>query len=285
MGVRAVRGEVQDVTKDRLAEKFRQIETEGRTGLILFLTAGFPDLDATLELVPALVQSGADCIELGVPFSDPVAEGTAIQASSFHALRNNVTLDSCLRLVSDLRDQVPDTPLVLMGYYNPILSYGLAAFGQDAQRVGVDGVIVPDLPADESGPLLEACRPRGIHVIPLLAPTSTDLRIERACLTASGFIYCVSLTGVTGARQELAPGVFELLKRVRRYTDLPLAVGFGVSRREHLESIGSHAQAAIVGSALVQVIMASPREKLVDNARRFVLELTAAVPSLEGTPS
>ena len=268
---------------DRLAQKFSQIENEGRTGLILFLTVGFPDMEATLELVPALAESGADCIELGVPFSDPVAEGDAIQASSFQALRNNVTLDSCIRLAGDLRNRLPDTPLVLMGYYNPILSYGLAAFGQDAQGAGVDGVIVPDLPADESGPLLEACRPRGIHVIPLLAPTSTDLRIERACRTASGFIYCVSLTGVTGARQELPPGVFQLLERVRRYTDLPLAVGFGVSRRKHLESIGGHAQAAIVGSALIQVIMTSPREELVGNARRFVRELTAAVPSLKGT--
>ena len=273
------------MNEDRLGRKFRQMKQEGRTGLILFLTVGFPDVEATLELVPALAESGADCIELGVPFSDPVAEGVAVQASSFHALQNNVTLDSCIRLASDLRNRLPDTPLVLMGYYNPILSYGLETFGQDAQRAGVDGVIVPDLPAEESGPLMDVCGPRGIHVIPLLAPTSTDLRIERACRAASGFIYCVSLTGVTGARQELPPGVFQLLKRVRRYTDLPLAAGFGVSRREHLESIGGHAQAAIVGSALIQVIMASPREELVDNSRRFVRELTAAVPSLEGTSS
>ena len=144
---------------------------------------------------------------------------------------------------------------------------------------------MPDLPAEDRAPSWMYAGPRGIHVIPLLAPTSTDLRIERACRAASGFIYCVSLTGVTGARQELPPGVFQLLKRVRRYTDLPLAAGFGVSRREHLESIGGHAQAAIVGSALIQVIMASPREELVDNSRRFVRELTAAVPSLEGTSS
>ena len=275
---------LRNVIQDRLAQKFKQIESEGRTGLILFLTAGFPDMDATLELVPALAQEGADCIELGVPFSDPLADGLTIQASSFHALQNRVTLDSCIKLVSRLREQVPDTPLILMGYYNPILSYGLPRFGQEAQLAGVDGVIVADLPPDEVGPLMEECGPRGIHIIPLLAPTSTDLRIERACRVASGFIYCVSLTGVTGAREELPSGVFRLLERVRRHTHLPLAVGFGISRREHVRSIGSSAQAAVVGSALIKVIMDSTRKELVDKAREYVRELSGSIPSLKGGP-
>ena len=262
------------MTGDRIAEKFASIESDGRTGLILFLTAGFPDMDATLELVPALVGAGADCVELGVPFSDPLADGLTIQESSFHALRNGVTLEGCIGLVERLRDTVPDTPLVLMGYYNPMLHYGLEAFAHRAHEAGVDGVIVPDLPPDEAGPLLEVCRPRGIHVIPLLAPTSTDPRIRLACQTASGFIYCVSLTGVTGARDDLPQGVFDLLERVRRHTDLPLAVGFGVSRRDHVESIGKGAQAAVVGSALIRVLMESPRDLLVERARRFVLELS-----------
>ena len=272
------------MTDDRVAQKFRQIDRDGRTGLILFVTAGFPDLDSTLKLVPALVQAGADCIELGVPFSDPLADGPTIQASSFRALGNGVTLDGCIQLVSKLRDQVPDTPLILLGYYNPIFSYGLAKFGQDAQRAGVDGVIVPDLPPDESGPLIEECRPRGIHVIPLLAPTSTDVRIERACRAASGFIYCVSLTGVTGAREELSPGVSQLLERIRGYTHLPLALGFGVSRREHVEAVASHAQAVVVGSALIRAIMDSPPQEMVDSARQYVLELSGAIPSLKGGP-
>ena len=267
---------------DRLTQKFSQLDGEGRTGLILFLTAGCPDLDATLELVPALAQAGADCIELGVPFSDPLADGLTIQASSFRALENGVTLDTCVELVGKLRDQVPNTPLVLMGYYNPILSHGLPRFGRDAERAGVDGLIVADLPADEAGPLLEVCGPRGIHFIPLLAPTSTDLRIEKACRVASGFVYCVSLAGVTGARQELPAGVFQLLERVRQHTGLPLAVGFGVSRREHVQTIGKHAQAAVVGSALIKVIMDSPREELVDRARRYVLELSGAIASVGG---
>ena len=261
---------------------FGQIDSEGRTGLILFLTVGYPDLDATLELVPELVQAGADCIELGVPFSDPLADGPTIQASSNHALRNGVTLDSCIEMVRQLRGRVPGTPLILMGYYNPILSYGLPRFGEEAQRAGVDGVIVADLPPEESGPLLEECRPRGIDMVPLLAPTSTDARIDMACRNGSGFIYCVSLTGVTGAREELPSGVFRLLEAVRRHTRLPLAAGFGISRREHIKAIASHAQAAVVGSALIKVIMESPRAQLVDRARRYVLELSGATPPLKG---
>ena len=276
---------MKDGTRDRVAQKFEQIDREGRTGLIMYLTAGFPDLDKTLDLVPALAEAGADCIELGVPFSDPLADGSTVQASNFHALKNRVTLDSCITLLSDLRGRVPDTPLILMGYYNPILSYGLARFGQEAQRAGVDGVIVVDLPSEESGPLMEDCAPRGIHVIPLLAPTSTDSRIEMACRAASGFIYCVSLTGVTGARQELPPGLFQFLERVRRHTDLPLAVGFGISRQEHVNSIGRKAQAAVVGSALIKVIMDSPKDELVDRARQYVMSLSGgAIPSLKGGP-
>ena len=267
---------------DRLTEKFNQIKSEGRTGLILFLTAGFPDIDATMELVPALAEAGADCIELGVPFSDPLADGPTIQASSFHALRNGVTLGSCIGMVSELRGRVPDTPMILMGYYNPIFSYGVSRFAQEAEDAGLDGVIVADLPPDESGPLMEVCGPRGIHTIPLLAPTSTDLRIERACSLASGFIYCVSLTGVTGAREELTLGVPQLLSRVRRYTDLPLAVGFGISRREHVASVGRYAQAAVVGSALIKSIMDSPRHEMVRRAREYVMELSGSVPSLKG---
>ena len=270
------------MTQDRIAQKFKQIQAGGRTGIIPFLTAGFPDLDATVKLVPALAGAGADCIELGVPFSDPLADGPTVQASSYHALQNGVTLANCIEAVRDLREQVPETPLILFGYYNPILSYGLAAFGRQAQEAGVDGVIVPDLPPDESAPLMEQCSSRGIHYIPLLAPTSTDARIQLACRTASGFIYCVSVTGVTGARQELRAGVFRLLERVRKHTDLPLAVGFGISRREHVESLGTHAQAAVVGSALINIIMESPREELVDRATRYVRELSGAVPSLKG---
>ena len=265
--------------QDRITESFRRMREEGRTGLVLFLTVGFPDMDSTRELVPALARAGADCIELGVPFSDPLAEGPTIQASSYRALQNGVTLESCIDLVAELRPEVPDTPLILMGYYNPVLRYGLSRFAGDASSSGLDGVIVVDLPTEESAPLEQECRPRGIHVIPLLAPTSTEARIAAACETASGFVYCVSLTGVTGARNELSSGVFPLLEKVRRHTSLPLAVGFGVSRRQHVESISKHAQAAVVGSAVVDVIARSPREELVENVSHYVMALAGHDPT------
>jgi len=250
------------------------MQEEDRTGLIVFLTVGCPDMDSTRQLVPALAQSGADCIELGVPFSDPLAEGQTIQASSYTALQNGVTLGDCVELVAELRPKVPETPLVLMGYYNPILRYGLSAFAKDASQAGVDGLIVVDLPPDEAHPLMEQCQPEGIHVISLLAPTSTDERIASACSVSSGFIYCVTLTGVTGARDALSTRVFPLLERVRRHTSLPLAVGFGISSREHIDSLGKEAQAAVVGSAMVDTVVRSPREKMVENASRFVEALS-----------
>jgi tryptophan synthase alpha chain len=269
------------MVQDRIARTFDRIRSEGRIGIIPYLTVGFPDIDATLEMVPVLAQSGADCIELGIPFSDPLADGATIQASGFHALNNGVTLGDCLEVVAKVRDRVPDTPLIPMGYYNPFLRYGLSRFAQDAQKAGVDGLIVPDLPAEEAGPLIEECKPRGIHLVPMLAPTSTDERIRRACSAASGFIYCVSLTGVTGARDQLPPGVFHFLESVRRHTALPLAVGFGISRRDHVEALGkgAQAQAAVVGSALINVIMGSPREELSARVRQYVQELSGAIPS------
>ena len=267
---------------DRIKEKFATIKKAGRPGLIVFLTAGFPDREATLELVPALAAAGADGIELGVPFSDPLAEGPTIQESSFRALQQHVTLGDCLTLVEQLRGRVPDTPLILMGYYNPIYSYGLRRFGRDAKRVGVDGIIVVDLPQEEAGPLARECASSGIHIIPLLAPTSTDASIQAACAAATGFIYCISLTGVTGARDQVSERGFPLLKRVRSLTSLPLAVGFGISRREHVEATAGKAEAAVVGSALIQVMLESPRDQLIARASRFVAELAGAPVSVKG---
>ena len=262
-----------EMAKDRIKESFAAIQQEGRTGLIMFLTAGFPDRQATLELVPALVAAGADIIELGVPFSDPLAEGPVIQESSFLALQQDITLADCFEMVGELRDKVPDTPLVLMGYYNPIYSYGLEKFAKRAQETGVDGLIAVDLPHSESAPLAEQCAAHGIHMIPLLAPTSTDDSIKESCVDAGGFIYCISLTGVTGARDELSGRGIELLERVRPHTSLPLTVGFGISRREHVETVCREAEAAVVGSALVRVMLESPRDQLVARASELVARL------------
>lgn len=240
---------------------------------MIFLTVGFPDLDATMELVPALVEAGADAIELGIPFSDPLGEGPVIQESSFKALQQGVTLDDCIEVVENLRGKVPDTPLVFMGYYNTIYNYGLDRFAEDARRVGVDGVIVVDLPHDEAGPLAGECEPKGVHMIPLLAPTSTDESVKAACADATGFIYCVSVTGVTGARAHVDSRGMELVERARTETSLPLAMGFGISQRVHVVEVCQKADAAVVGSALVRVMLESPRNQLIKRASRLVAEL------------
>ena len=265
--------------KQRIKQMFDEVRERERPGLIVFLTAGFPDIEATAELVPALVAAGADAVELGMPFSDPLAEGPTIQESSFRALQQGTTVDDCLECVKSLRPQLPGTPLILMGYYNPIHTYGLAAFAERCSAVDVDGLIAVDLPGFEAGPLNAECQARDISVIPLLAPTSTDESIKRSCEAASGFIYCISLTGVTGGREQVSAHSFELLDRVRSHTDLPLTVGFGISRREHVEEVGQNADAAVVGSALVRVMLESPRNELVERASRFVSGLTGLVPN------
>lgn len=270
------------MSRDRIKEKFDAIKREERGGLIVFLTAGFPDLAATRELVPALVAAGADAVEIGVPFSDPIGEGPTIQESTFCALEQGVTLQDCIDLVADLREQVPDTPLVLMGYYNPIYSYGLTKFAEESEKAGVDGLIVVDLPHDEVAPLTDVCSPLGIHIIPLLAPTSTDASIKESVSSAGGFIYCIGLTGVTGARDQVSQRSFDLLSRVRPHTQLPLAVGFGISRREHVEEVCQQAEAAAVGSALVRVMLESPRDQLIANASALVAELAGTPFPIKG---
>ena len=268
--------------EERIKQRFEVLRQQGRTGLVVFLTAGFPDKMATLELVPELVAAGADLVELGVPFSDPLAEGPTIQESSFRALQEQVTLKDCLELVRELRDRVAETPLILMGYYNPIYQYGLSRFAADADSAGVDGIIVVDLPQFEVGPLLTECGARGIPIIPLLAPTSTDESIRAACAVASGFVYCISVTGVTGAREQVSERGFGLLERVRAHTSLPLSVGFGISQRKHVEEVGGKADAAVVGSALIRVILESPRSQLVERASGFVSELAGIAAPVKG---
>ena len=265
---------------NRITEAFQRAQREGRTGLVVFLTAGYPDIDATLELVPALAHAGADVIELGVPFSDPLADGVTIQVSSQRALEQGVGLRQSLEVVGKLRDSVPETGLLLMGYYNLVFQYGAARFATDAKAAGLDGVIMVDLPEEESAPLRAELAPKDIALVPLFAPTSTDARIAAGCKHASGFVYCVSLTGVTGSRSHLGGEALSLVERVRRHTSLPLAVGFGISTREHVEEVGRQADAAVVGSAFIRVLMESPRERLVEDAVSFVAQLHGdSVPS------
>ena len=267
---------------ERIERMFASVRERERPGLIVFLTAGCPDMEATLELVPALVAAGADAVELGVPFSDPLAEGPIIQQSSFRALQNGVTTADCLRAAGMLRDRIPHAPLILMGYYNPVYSYGIAEYAAECQRIGVDGLIAVDLPGTESGALAAECAYRGISLIPLLAPTSTEESIAESCRNASGFVYCVSVTGVTGARSEVSGRGLQLLHRVRAHTALPLALGFGISAPEHVAEVGRTADAAVVGSALVRVTLESPRDELVERASAFVASLAGRAPAPQG---
>ena len=259
-----------------LEKSLKRSGTGGPPRVVPFLTVGFPDIDATMAVVPALERAGAAALELGVPFSDPLAEGPTIQRSSEGALAQGVTLSGCLQTAGALRAQGVAMPLVLMGYYNPFLAYGLDRLADDAASAGVDGFIVPDLPVEEHEPFLQACLRRDLGLVPLLAPTSTDQRIDAACASALGFIYCVSLLGVTGARDLPLPEAASLISRVRRRTDKPLAVGFGISRRAQVDALPPEVDAVVVGSALVDLVASSAPGERQDRVRRFLAGLGAA---------
>jgi tryptophan synthase alpha chain len=258
---------------NRIDTKLSSLRSARKTALAPFVTVGFPDVETSEALAEAVLDAGGDLLELGVPFSDPLADGPVIQMTSFRALQNGVTVHTALEVLRRLREKGVTSPLIFMGYLNPYLRYGFEQFVKDAASAGLDGLIVPDLSVEEAGPFKTICEKHGLYLIPLLAPTSTDQRIERACKEARGFIYCVSLTGVTGAKDELAQGVADLINRIRRYTDLPILVGFGVSRREHVEEIGRFAEGAAVGSALLSAVDKAPKEAVLQTAKDFVRSL------------
>ena len=258
---------------DRIETKFAALKEEGRTGLVIFVTVGHPYRDAALEIVPSLVSAGADAVELGIPFSDAIGEGPVIQQSSFVALQNGITTQTCLDTATQLRSQIGDTPLILMGYYNTLLSYGLEKFASACAEATVDGLIIVDLPGDEAAPLVGALSKHGIHLIPLLAPTSTDKSITQYTEIGGGFVYCISVTGVTGARTEVSERGLDLVERVRQRTDLPIAVGFGISQREHVLNVGERADAAVVGSALVGALADGPDAEAAQRGARVVAAL------------
>ncbi|MBK9942702.1 MAG: tryptophan synthase subunit alpha [Kouleothrix sp.] len=257
----------------RIAETFARLRADGRTALMPYLMIGFPERDSVLELAPALAAAGADLFELGVPFSDPLADGATIQRASERALANGVRLEFCLSTVAQLRARGLTTPLVLMGYVNPFLRYGLARFVADAAAAGVDGLIIPDLPPEEAAECQALCQAAGLDLIFFVAPTTPDARIAEIAAQASGFIYCVSLTGVTGARRELWDGLPGFLERVRRHTSLPLVVGFGISSAAHVRQVGTLADGAIIASALInQIEQADPAQRT-DAAATFLREI------------
>jgi len=256
----------------RLAEVFA---ADRRTALVAYVTVGYPSVEATLEVVPRLVEGGCDIIELGIPFSDPLADGATIQKASHQALESGVTPSVCLDVAAQLSRTV-DVPLVFMSYYNPILHRGVERFCDGCVRSGVDGLIVPDLPPDEADELDTAACSHGMDLICLLAPTATKRRIELAAERSRGFLYLVSLTGVTGAREKLSEGLEDFVERVRDVTRLPLCVGFGISTPAQAAQVGRIADGVIIGSRILSLMESDPS---LGEVRRFVSEVRLALDS------
>jgi tryptophan synthase alpha chain len=228
----------------------------GHKALIPYVTVGYPSIEATLKVVPLLAQNGADIVELGIPFSDPLADGVTIQKSSFHALNSGVTPQLCLELAKKLREKV-DIPLVFMTYFNPVFSYGLEEFCAAGAGSGINGLIIPDLPPEEGSELEAITQKQGLDLIYLLAPTSTEERIKLVAKRSRGFIYVVSVTGVTGARDRLPADLAAFIARVRKLATQPLCVGFGISTRQQAGQIARIADGVIVGSRLIQLMEAN----------------------------
>ncbi len=237
---------------ERIQQVFQQAKAEGRAAFMPYHAMGYPDRATSMEVVAALAEVGADLFEIGIPFSDPLADGPTIQAATHTALERGTTVADCLAMIRELRARGVAQPFCAMSYYNPILAYGEERFVEDAAAAGVDGLIVPDLPPGESEVLEPACRAAGLATVYMLAPTSTEARIRTVVQHATGFIYLVSVTGITGARDALPPDLVEFVSRVRRHTRLPLAVGFGIGNREQAAQVAAIADGVIVGSALVR---------------------------------
>lgn len=238
---------------NRIESTFKALDRKAHKGFIPYITAGDPSLEATEQIILELERSGADIVELGVPFSDPMADGPVIQRASERALANHISVRDCLELVRRVRTQT-EVPIVLFSYLNPLLSIGLDRLGGDLRSAGVDGVLATDLVPEEAGAFRTAMEAAGIDLIFLVAPTSTDERLKLITEASSGFVYAVSRTGVTGVQQSLSQAAASLVQRVRLFTDLPVAVGFGISTPEQVNEVWQHADAAVVGSRIVSEI-------------------------------
>ena len=257
----------------RIAEKFEQIKAENKKGFIPFITAGDPDLDATYELILKLAELDSTVIELGVPFSDPMADGPIIQLSAQRALENDeITIDKVFEVVKKVRKKT-DVPIVLFGYLNPFYQYGIENLKKSAKDTGVDGFLITDVIGNEFSEMAKSFAESDLDLISLAAPTTNNERLEKIVNSARGFIYAISRAGVTGTREELSNSAQELVERIRNFTNLPVAVGFGVSTNEHVSEVLKYADAAVVGSAIVSVIEKSERKELVKNVEKFVVNL------------
>jgi tryptophan synthase alpha chain len=252
-----------------------------RPSLVAYITCGDPDLATTREIALAAIDSGADVIELGVPFSDPLADGPVIQRASERALRQGTTLEQVLNLGTELRSQ-SQAGLIIFSYLNPILRMGLAKFAAAAQEAGIDGALITDLPVEEADDYLREMRKRSLATVFLAAPTSPDTRLKQIAKASSGFVYAVSRTGVTGARKQLTEDVEKLVQGLRKHTRLPIAVGFGISTAEQFAAVGKFAEAAVVGSAIVETIERNPGKEA-ESVAQFVQKLSAVSHQLSVT--
>ncbi|OFX09153.1 MAG: tryptophan synthase subunit alpha [Alphaproteobacteria bacterium RIFOXYD12_FULL_60_8] len=268
---------------ERFKRTFAELKKQERGGLVVYVCADDPNREVSLEIVRGLPAAGADIIELGMPFSDPMADGPAIQAGSQRALKAGGSLSGTLEIVREFRQADHGTPLVLMGYYNPIYSYGPNLFARDAAEAGVDGVIVVDLPPEEAGELLPHLKAHGIDLIFLTTPTTDDKRLPTVLKDAGGFVYYVSILGVTGTTSASADAIKSAMTRLRRHTKLPVAVGFGIKTPEQAAEVAGLADAAVVGSAVVDKIAQGvdeagrPRDGLAEDVLDFVKSLASAI--------
>lgn len=259
---------------NRIAEKFKQLKVENRGGFIPFIVAGDPNLKMTKELILLLAESGASVIELGVPFSDPVADGVTIQAAAERALQNKISVKTILEIVGEIRNSGCETPIILFSYFNPILQFGLEKFAEQAKHSGVDGILITDLVPEEAEEFLRILTEKDLALIMLAAPTSSDERLKKICEKAGGFVYAISRSGVTGAKTDLSAEAKDLVARIRKFTDLPVAVGFGITNYEQITEVCRYADAAVVGSAIVAEIECSlDSDNMIENVGNFVKKL------------
>ncbi|QUS55856.1 tryptophan synthase subunit alpha [Pseudovibrio brasiliensis] len=263
----------------RIDRRFAKLKAEGRPALVTFITAGDPDLATSQAILDALPEAGSDVIELGMPFSDPMAEGVPIQLATQRSLAHGHTMDKTLQMVREFRKKDNDTPIVLMGYYNPIYVRGSAAFVKEAREAGVDGLIVVDVPAEADDELCIPAIEGGVNFIRLTTPTTDDKRLPTVLANTSGFVYYVSVTGVTGSAAADTTAVAQAVTRIKSHTDLPIAVGFGIKTAEQAEEIGKHADGVVVGSILVEAIRKSLDEngKATNQTQAAVTDLVSSL--------
>ena len=269
------------LTDTRITRAFDSLAKENRKGFVTFLTGGDPDFDTSLELICGLPQAGADVIEIGMPFSDPMADGPSIQASSQRALKNGMTLTKTLELVQKFRKNNDNTPIVLMGYYNPIYRYGAERFVHDATTSGVDGLIIVDLPPEEDKELCDPALAAGLHWIRLVTPSTDDNRIDSVLRNVSGFIYYISVLGVTGTRKAVANQVEVAIQRLKKHTNLPIAIGFGIRTPDDAKSVAQQADGIVVGSVIVDLIKENENSNnLASIVHSYVSDIASAVKTI-----